>query len=149
MILYLDTSALVKRYFWEPYSDEVLSKWQLAAQIITSSVAYAETMASVYRKKREANLADALIRDFLVLFHRDWESFVRVEVTDELNGYIQRAVKRYPLRGFDAIHLASAMAVHEQLHEGFVFACFDDRLARAARLEELETFPPVGAANAP
>lgn len=37
MILYLDTSALVKLYFREPFSDEILLKWQTAAQIITSS----------------------------------------------------------------------------------------------------------------
>jgi len=61
MILYLDTSALVKRYFQESYSDEILSRWKSAAQIATSFVAYAETMASLYRKKRDADLADTLI----------------------------------------------------------------------------------------
>jgi len=62
MVLYLDTSALVKRYFREPFSDEILSKWQSAKQIVTSSVAYAETMASIYRKKRESDVPDALMQ---------------------------------------------------------------------------------------
>jgi predicted nucleic acid-binding protein len=35
MILYLDTSALVKRYFLEPYSEEVISKWRAATEIVT------------------------------------------------------------------------------------------------------------------
>ena len=142
MILYLDTSALVKRYFLEPYSDEVLSRWQLATQIVTSSVAYAEAMASMHRKKREADLADSLIRKIVDSFRRDWVSFIRVEVNDELNGYIDRVVEGYPLRGFDAIHLASAIVIHERLPEDFVFACFDDRLASAAQSEGLETFRP-------
>ncbi len=142
MILYLDTSALVKRYFREPFSDEILSRWKSAAQIVTSSVAYAETMASVYRKKQEAHLADALIGEIVESFNRDWKSFIRVEVNDELNGYIERAVEQYPIRGFDAIHLASAMVIHEKLPGDVVFACFDDSLARAARSEGLETFPP-------
>ncbi len=30
MILYLDTSALVKRYFKEPHSNDLLSKWKEA-----------------------------------------------------------------------------------------------------------------------
>jgi len=47
MILYLDTSALVKKYFKETGSDEVISKWQEATGIITSSVAYAESLASI------------------------------------------------------------------------------------------------------
>jgi len=107
MILYLGTSALVKRYFQEPYSDGVLSRWKSATQIVTSSVAYAETMASMYRKKREADLADTLIRNIADSIRREWESFIRVEANDELNGYIDRVVERYPLRGFDAIHLAT------------------------------------------
>jgi predicted nucleic acid-binding protein len=142
MILYLDTSALVKRYFRESYSDEILSRWKSAAQIVTSFIAYAEMMASLYRKKREADLADTLIRKIADSFHQDWESFIRVEVNDELNGYIDRVVEEYPLRGFDAIHLASALAIHEMFPEDFVFAWFDDRLARAAQSEGLQTFPP-------
>ncbi|MFC1895180.1 type II toxin-antitoxin system VapC family toxin [Thermodesulfobacteriota bacterium] len=142
MILYLDTSALVKRYFREPYSDEIVSRWKSATHIVTSFVAYAETMASMYRKKREGDLADTLIREIVDSFNRDWESFIRVEVNDELNAYINRLVQGHPVRGFDAIHLASAMVIHERIPEDFVFACFDDRLARAARSEGLETFPP-------
>jgi len=141
MILYLDTSALVKRYFREPYSDDVISRWKSATHIVTSFVAYAETMASMYRKKREANLADTLIRKMADSFQKDWKSFIRVEVNDELNGYIDRVVEGYPLRGFDAIHLASAMVIHEKFPEDFVFACFDEELVRAAKLEGLETFP--------
>ena len=147
MILYLDTSALVKRYFYEPYSDDVISRWKSATQIVTSFVAYAETMASMYRKKRESGLADTLIRRIADSFHQDWESFIRVEVNDKLNGYIDRVVEKYPLRGFDAIHLASAIVIHERLSEDFVFACFDDRLAGAAQLEGLETFPPEDETN--
>jgi len=141
MILYLDTSALVKRYFREPYSDEVLSRWQSATQIVTSSVAYAETMGSIYRKKRETGLADPLIRKIVDSFCLDWESFIRVEVNDELNRYIDRVVEGYPLRGFDAIHFASAMVIYERLPEDFLFVCFDNRIANAAQSEGLKTFP--------
>lgn len=141
MILYLDTSALVKRYFREPYSEEVISKWQAAAEIVTSAVAYAETMASIYRKKREADLDDALIGKIVESFRADWKSFIRVEVTENLNEFIHKIVLAHPLRGFDAIHLASARVVKEQLSEDFVFACFDVGLARAAQAEGLNTFP--------
>jgi predicted nucleic acid-binding protein len=145
MILYLDTSALVKRYFQEPYSDDVISIWKSAEQIVTSFVAYAETMASMYRKKREGGIANKLIRKAAGAFQRDWESFIRVEVNDALNGYIDSVVERYPLRGFDAIHLASAMVIYERLPENFLFACFDESLAHAARSEGFETFPPTHA----
>jgi predicted nucleic acid-binding protein len=143
MILYLDTSALVKRYFRESYSDEIIARWKSAEQIVTSFVAYAETMASLQRKKREAGLDDALVQEITAAFRRDWESFIRVEVNDEINGYIDRVVEAYPLRGCDAIHLASALAIHETLAEDFVFACFDSRLALAAQSEGLQVFCAV------
>lgn len=76
MILYLDTSALLKRYFKEPYSNELLAKWKEAAQIITSSVAYAETMASLYRKKREVDLSSKIFNKLVNSFHLDWETFI-------------------------------------------------------------------------
>jgi len=137
MILYLDTSALVKRYFRESHSDAVLSRWRSATQIVTSFVAYAETMAAVYRKKREAVLSEELIGKIASSFRSDWESFIRVEVNQELNGYIDHVVKAHPLRGFDAIHLASALVVREKIPEGFLFACFDGRTAAALRTRHL------------
>lgn len=141
LILYLDTSALVKRYFQEPYSDDIISMWKSVTQIVTSFVAYAETMASIYRKKREADLKDRIVRKITDSFKQDWETFIHVEVNDELKGYIDRVIERHPLRGFDAIHLASAMVIYEIIPENFVFACFDNRLARAAQSEGLEIFP--------
>jgi predicted nucleic acid-binding protein len=141
MILYLDTSALVKRYFREPYSEEVIFKWQAATEIVTSAVAYAETMASIYRKKREADLEETSIRKIVESFRTDWQSFIRVEVTEDLNEYIHKVLLVHPLRGFDAIHLASAKVVQEKLPEDFVFACFDHGLARAAQAEGLDIFP--------
>ena len=140
MILYLDTSALLKRYLKEPYSNELLSKWKEATQIITSSVAYAETMASLYRKKREVDLSSKVFNKLVNSFHLDWETFIRVEVNDDLNENIHKVAK-HPLRGFDAIHLASAIITHERINEAFLFACFDQKLINGAQMEGLATFP--------
>ena len=142
MILYLDTSALVKRYFREPYSDDTIAAWKSATQIVTSFVAYAESMACIYRKRREADIDLRSIRNTIALFQRDWESFVRVEVTEELKGTIDRVVEKYPLRGFDAIHLASALVIQERVSNDLLFACFDNRLTHAAMSEGLSTLPP-------
>ena len=98
MILYLDTSALVKRYFKEPHSNDLLSKWKEATQIVTSSVAYAETIASFYRKKREVGLNNRVFNKLVNSFHLDWEAFIRVEANDYLNETIHKVVAKYPLR---------------------------------------------------
>ena len=120
---------------------ELLSKWKEATQIVTSSVAYAETIASLYRKKREVDLSSKVFNKLVNSFHLDWETFIRVEVNEDLNETIQKIVARYPLRGFDAIHLASAIITHEKINEAFLFACFDQKLVNGAQMEGLATFP--------
>ncbi len=144
MILYLDTSALVKRYFEEPQSDELISKWKEAEEMVTSAVTYAETVAAFYRKKREANLKEQVIYKILNAFRDEWKSFIRVQVSDELNEVVDQVIGSYPLRGFDAIHLASATLMRQALPEDFLFACFDQRLSMAAKDEGFETFPRWG-----
>ena len=141
MILYLDTSALIKKYFKEIGSDEIISRWQEATGIITSSVAYAEALAAIYRKKRETKFGHDRWRKILDAFRRDWNSFILVEVTDELNKWIDKMVSRFPLRGFDAIHIASALIVHDRLTEEFLFACYDKKLLQAAHMAGLKTIP--------
>ena len=148
MILYLDTSALVKRYFKEPHTSELLSLWKEADQIVTSSVAYAETLAALYRKKREVGLRSRVFNKLVTLFHQDWEAFIRVEVNDDLNETIHSIATKHPLRGFDAIHLASAIITSERINDTFLFACFDQRLLTGAQMEGLATFPSPQSTNA-
>lgn len=140
MILYLDTSALLKRYFKEPFSNDVAFKWSRAEAVVSSSVAYAETMATIYRKKRESDLDSKIIQNAQETFKSDWNSFIRVEVTNDLNPFIDNVLQKHALRGFDAIHLASAMIIHERLPADFFFACFDQRLNQAAKLEGFQAF---------
>jgi len=136
-----DSCFLLKRYFKEPGSTEIISKWKEATGIVTSSVAYAETMASLYRKKREINMNRTIFGAILSALRRDWTSFIRVEVSDDLNEWIDRIIVNYPLRGFDAIHLASALIIHERVREHFLFACFDKNLIQAGQMEGLKTLP--------
>jgi len=141
MILYMDTSALLKKYFKEPGSDEVIAGWMEATGIVTSSVAYAEVLASFYRKTREVKISAKVFSAILVSFKRDWRSIIRVEVSDDLNETMDRIIRDHPLRGFDAIHLASALIVSDASPEQLVLACYDKRLIIAAQKLGLQTMP--------
>ncbi len=141
MILYLDTSALLKKYFKELFSEHIISAWKQAPAIVTSAVTYAETLASMYRKNREVSFDETVFENIVRSFQRDWKSFITVEVNDDLNRFVDYVVGSHPLRGFDAIHLASALTVNEPLPEGVVFACFDKVLLNAAKEEGLNTLP--------
>ncbi|HEJ83449.1 MAG TPA: PIN domain-containing protein [Desulfobacteraceae bacterium] len=142
MILYLDTSALVKKYWSEEGSMDVIDWWREAEEIATSSVAYAEALSAFYRKRRETDgLSKKAFGTLMLSFKKDWKSLIRVHVTDTLNQTIEDLIGVYPLRGFDLIHLASALLIWEKTPENFVFACYDERLAEAARENGLSVLP--------
>jgi len=145
LILYLDTSALVKRYVREDYSDEITSMWKTADYLATSFVAHAEALAAFHRKRREDDLPGALFDRLIGRFREEWESLLRVEVNAGLEPYVLELSERHSLRGFDLIHLASAVVLHERVcreaNDTLVFACFDQTLAGAARAEGIAVFP--------
>jgi predicted nucleic acid-binding protein len=61
-----------------------------------------------------------------------------VDVSDGLVKLAGGLAEVHALRGADAIHLASALALRKQIEEDVKFFCFDDRLTVAARKEGLK-----------
>jgi hypothetical protein len=65
--------------------------WKDSTAIITSDVAYAETLASIYRKRRESSDIDAhIFKAVLKSFQKDWKSFIRVDVNERLHKIIDK-----------------------------------------------------------
>jgi predicted nucleic acid-binding protein len=113
VIYYLDTSALVKRYVAEPGSRsvrEVVRKRTVAV----SRIAYAELAAAVARAQREG-VIDVAARDrIFVRLDTDFASFTVVEVRPAVVRRVPELVMETQLRGYDAVHLASALAIRER-----------------------------------
>ncbi len=138
MILYLDTSALVKIYVEETGSARVREKAHQAEGLATSRIAYAEARAALARKLRERGLSRTGYRSVVEDLNRDWEDYFILDVSDAVVKFAGSLAEEHALRGADAIHLASALALGKQA-ESLVFSCFDGRLDRAARKEGLGT----------
>ena len=136
---YFDTSALIKRFVEEPGSKRVEALIDGEPTLATSKVAYAEVHAGLARKRREGGLTAAAHRKTWRAFDADWRAYVRVDLADPLLLLARDLVQRHPLRGFDAIHLASALRLQEQLGEQIHLVASDDRLLTAARYEGLQT----------
>ena len=138
MILYCDTSALIKHYVEEDRSDEVDSLWQEAVEVVTATVAFAEAMATFRRKYREGVLSDVEYIQTAAEFKNEYPRLILVPISLELNRIIEELLLKHPLRGFDAIHLASALLIHKGSHLATRFACFDHVLNKAANEEGLD-----------
>jgi uncharacterized protein len=137
VILYCDTSALIKRYVEEEGTDTVDNLWTASPDIATSVVAFAETVAALSRKLREGMFTEKEYAETLRMFKTDFDTFILVPITTSLNKTIERLVRRYPLRGFDALHLSSALMFKYSGSVAVQFACFDRSLNEAAFKEGL------------
>jgi predicted nucleic acid-binding protein len=136
---YFDTSALIKRFVEERGSDAVAALLDAEPMAATSVIAYAEVYAGLGRKLRERALTASGHRRTSRAFDADWRAFVRVRVTEPVLALVPGLVRRHPLRGFDAIHLASAVRLQAELAEAVRFVAADARLLAAADGERLVT----------
>jgi predicted nucleic acid-binding protein len=133
MTLYLDTSTLVKLYLDEPGSDDIRRLVQGADVIATSSIAYAETRATLARRRRERLLTATQAKDVVETFDLDWTRFAVVALNEELAHAAGRLTEAHDVRGCDAIHLASfEWLLSRSAEDDVQFSCADERLTRAA-----------------
>lgn len=142
MRLYLDTSALVKLYVDEEGSSIVRSAVDRAGLIATSAIAYVEARSAFSRLHHEGELSGGDYRKVIRDLDADWARYLVVEVVDPLIREAARLVEAHQLRAYDAVHLASALAVHARLEEPILFACWDLGLEKAARRRGLEPLRP-------
>jgi len=103
-----------------------------AGRVATSTVAYAEARAALARKEREGELDHEQRLRAVAALHGEWRGFVRISVSNLVAYRAGEMAERHALRGFDAIHLASAARLGERFDDLY-FLAFDARLVEAAR----------------
>jgi uncharacterized protein len=79
VILYLDTTALVKIYVEETRSADVRENAKKAEGLATSRIAYAEACAAFARKRRDQGLSRADHRSVVDDLDEDWGDYFIVE----------------------------------------------------------------------
>jgi len=136
VILYLDTSALVKLYVDEPGREAVLKLLEESVRCATVRVAYVEARAAFARKRREGGFDTRSLRQVVDLLDADWGAYTLVDVGESLVRRAGLLAERYGLRGYDAVHLAAALEI-ARAGGDVIMACFDERLRRAARRAKL------------
>ena len=135
MIVYLDTSSLVKLYVEEIDSEKINNIANKAAVISTSKIAYAEARSAFARKQKEGGFSTSVLRKVVESFNKDWESYFLIEITDGLIRFAGDIAEKYLLRGFDSIHLASAVNLKNKINSDIYFSSHDTRLNQAAEKE--------------
>lgn len=141
MILYADTSALVKKYVEEAGSDLVVAFFNQHPVIGTAALTQVEMAAVLSKAARlgwvKASKIAIVWQDFLA----HWPAYTRLPISTAV---VQRAASlawHHGLRAYDSVHLASALAWKELTGEQVIFACFDKNLLNAAQQEGMQVWP--------
>ncbi len=137
MILYLDTSALVKLYVAESGTEVVASAAERAAALVTVRVTYAEARAAFARHAHAKGLRPGELRRVVRQLDEEWGQYSIVEVTDALVRRAGALAERHHLRGYDAVQLSAALDLRLGGATDVAFASFDAKLNHAARRQRL------------
>lgn len=151
-MLYLDTSALVKRYSSEKGSDAIRARFGRDERIFTSRFTFSEVHSSLGRKFRAGELST---RDLAIVreeFESDWLFSLNVLDLDVgTMSAIPHLVEQYDLKAGNAVHLSTAFWLRDKLRLGgsggeppgsVEFGVADRQLAKIARMCGLRVFDP-------
>jgi len=122
-------------------SQELVIAVAEAEAVATSLMAYAESRAAFARARREARLSPQIYRRIVEAFVEDWPRYISVAITDGLVKDAGDLAASRALRGYDALHLASALSLRQQVTVSVTFLAFDRALSLAAKREALPLHP--------
>jgi len=134
LILYLDTSALVKAYVAEAHSRRVVQGMRSATTSASHLIAYIEARAAFARLQREHILDETQWQSVKDEFIADWQNYLQIGTTQALLLRAGELAEAFALRAYDSVHLAAAQCLYEESPETVVFACYDGKLNRAAEV---------------
>jgi len=134
VILFFDTSALVKLYVVEAESASLKAHLRNAEAAAVCRIAWAEAHAAFSRRSREVPEDSAALDQAKALLASDWPRFLVVEVTQSVVERAGEFSDTFALRGYDSIQLAAAHEVVRVSQTAVLFACYDARLNKAAKV---------------
>ena len=140
-MLYLDTSALAKKYIQEFGSEAVRELISRSNMVATCSITRAEAAAAFSKAIRLRSLTRSAALACHKEFVREWKSYLRIRVTEALVARADALSWTFNLRGYHAVHLAAALEWQDRLGETVTLGSFDQELWDAAVEAGLERFP--------
>jgi predicted nucleic acid-binding protein len=140
-VLYLDTSALVKLYAREEGREEVQEAVRASTAVAVSEIGYVEARSALARKEREGSLSAEEHDEAAATLRKDFrEVYLARPVTGEVLLRAGELVREHALRAYDAVHLATALLLREELEGDKVLRDPGEREENGAPLVELMAY---------
>lgn len=128
MILYFDTSALIKLVLPEEGSALALELWNGDVRAAASVLVYPEGRAALAAAERSNRLTGRRYREAVKNFDRAYEEIATIGVDEQLAVDAGAMALEFSLRGYDAVHLATALGLADS---DVALVSWDQDLCRA------------------
>ena len=129
-IVYFDSSAFIKLLVEEDGSDIAAALWDGCDAAVSSRLAYPEVRAALAAAGRAHRLGGEEQLQAQAMWEEYWAATRAVELTENIAHHAGNLATAHALRGADAVHLASVLAIGV---DDTVFAVWDQRLRTAAQ----------------
>ena len=133
MRIFFDSSAFAKRYVSEEGTDAVVQWCDRATEIALSGIALPELISAFCRLRRESKISEAQYQQLKDSLLADIEDAAICDLTPIVLAHSIASLERNTLRGMDAIHIGSAVAMQADL-----FVSADTRQCAAAAAAGLQ-----------
>jgi hypothetical protein len=137
-LAYFDASAFVKLLVDEDGSDLAASLWDGCDAALSSRLAYPEVHAALAAAGRDRRLSARGLSSAQASWAEFWAATRAVELTKAVAERAGVLAAEHGLRGADAVHLASALAIGDPQ---LIVAVWGARLAEAAQTLQLRVSP--------
>jgi predicted nucleic acid-binding protein len=141
VIVYLDASALVKRYVAERGSQETRDLSTKADVVATSLITRVEVAAALAKAVRVGIIEPDSGRKAQRAFASQWPDIAKVPVSEALVSRAEALAWDFALRGYDAVQLASALTWQEAVGAEITLATFDRQLWDAGKKAGVRIWP--------
>lgn len=136
-LVYFDSSAFVKLLAEESGSDLAAQLWDGCDAAVASRLAFPEVRAAL-AAARNHDLDEPGLDEAERAWDSYWAATRPVELTAVVEQHAGQLARMHALRGADAVHLASALAIGDP---GLILAAWDRRLHAGAQAAGLHTAP--------
>jgi predicted nucleic acid-binding protein len=129
VITYFETSAFVKLVVVEEGSNQAGRLWDASDMVVTSLLTYVEARAALAGARRQGRLSSSGLGAAKEAFQDRFEETDVVQLSLRVARSAGDLAEEHHLRGYDAVHLASALTLGT---DGILLATWDRDLAAAA-----------------
>lgn len=141
MIIYCDTSALMKLFVAEQHTEAMQNIAAESTRLVVSQLTWPEMCAGLGLKQRTNQVDKKIALTALERLNTEWPRYSRLAVDEDLMVEAGELALRFGLRAYDSVQLASAQRIHRSLDNNLIFCCFDKQLNAAAAALAINILP--------